>query len=280
MFPFRQLGCRHSFSSCCSHFDIMWPSWGLTKSHLTSYQKSFAFIPNKLFEMQRWTTWFHDIDIVVAWTLNSCRFHPKVKQPELLLGRTYTRAEKTSFRLPHVQIQRPIVMKLSHVDSPVKNQALAPELNWITPPLPTLMTAISFANGADGKACHITVAAVVTGWHICDTMWEMSEQTKSTEKVDKVSNKKTGEGSERLEWTGQDSFSGKDRGDGHAIAIAKVASVTPEKQLLHIRSMTQLSKSIKMKNVSKSICGASGGQKSPGKQRLKKRKKIKLSREE
>lgn len=216
MFPFRQLECRHSFSSCCSHFDIMWPRWGLTKSHLTSYQKSFAFVPNKLFEMQRWTTWFHDINIAVAWTLYSCRFHPKVKQPELLLSHTYTQPDKTSFPLPHVQIQRPTVMKLSRVDSPVKNQALAPELNWITPPLPTFMTAISFANGADGKACHITVAAVVTGWHICDTMWEMSEehrgQTKSTEKVDKVTNKKTGEGNERLEWTGHDSFSGKERG--------------------------------------------------------------------
>lgn len=74
------------------------------------------------------------------------------------------------------------------------------------------MAAISLASGTDGEACHIIVAADVTGRHIRDTMWETSEkhrgQTKSPKTVDKVTNKKHGR--KVKDWIGleQDLYSG------------------------------------------------------------------------
>lgn len=50
-------------------------------------------------------------------------------------------------------------MKLSHVDSAFK-RGIRTQLNWITSPLPTLMTAINFANSADGKP--------VIWWLLCN----------------------------------------------------------------------------------------------------------------
>lgn len=54
---------------------------------------------------------------------------------------------------------------LSHMDSAFQRD-IRTELNWITSPLPTLMTAINFANSADGKP--------IIWWLLCNWIVDCS----------------------------------------------------------------------------------------------------------